>query len=554
MLVLFSSCIQLFAQQSDLPVRAIDSLIAAAMQPTDERGPGIAVYLQRKGSAPYRKVVGMANLEYGIPLTENSVFDLASVAKQFTGFAIAKLVLSGAIRLEDNVRQYLPEVPDFGTPITIAHLLNHTSGLRDVGELNGIGNFGGVFTATTALRIVSRQEALNFTPGTEHDYSNTGYVLLALIVERVTNESFVDWCQRNIFQPLNMASSFANDSPVRLVPNRAAAYYGSNGDFTFDQNNGMSLIGSSAVYSSLSDMERWMAIFSSDDQTLMDLMTTPGQLSDGTPVNYNFGLNLSTLGKRQLIYHSGSTPAGFRTLTGFLPEEGISLVILSNWGNLETIQHLAKPILTLLLDGATSNGNSDEANAKSEVSVPKSLLKLYPGSYLFNKERDVKITLEDGQLVVTIPGMGTAALTPRSSTNFFLPPMNSVLSFEVVDGEVSRIAITENEQEIGELRLANKVKESESFVRPDDVIGKYYSEELGQNFAIELREEKLYLSNASHGTSLLRQVSSMAFAVTAGWFHKIELRETPAGEITGFTINLGSRARNLFFNKTTSSN
>jgi CubicO group peptidase (beta-lactamase class C family) len=166
----------LFAQQPGLPVAQLDSLIANALKPAGSQGPGVAVYLHRQGSDAYQNITGMANLEYGIPLTEHSVFDLASVAKQFTGMAIAKLLKAEKINLDDDVRKYLPEVPDFGTTITLAHLLHHTSGLRDVGELYGVGNFGGEFTAETALRIVSRQLALNFTPGTEHDYSNTGYV------------------------------------------------------------------------------------------------------------------------------------------------------------------------------------------------------------------------------------------------------------------------------------------------------------------------------------------------------------------------------------------
>jgi CubicO group peptidase (beta-lactamase class C family) len=546
---LFASSTNLLAQEGGLPVAKLNKLIAEVLAPTGAKGPGVAIYLKREGAVPYRKVSGMANLEYNIPLTENSVFDLASVAKQFTGFAIARLVQTGEIKLTDNVRKYLPEVPDFGEPITLAHLLYHTSGLRDVGTLNGIGNFGGAFTATTALRIVSRQKALNFMPGTEHDYSNTGYVLLAVVVERVTGKRFVSWCQENIFQPLNMKASFANDSPVRLVPDRAVAYYGTESDFTFNQNNGMSLIGSSAVYSSLSDMEKWMAVFSGEDQSLTELMTTPGQLSDGTPVNYNFGLSFSTMGSYKLISHTGSTPAGFRTLTAYLPDEGISLVILSNWGNLNAIQELAQPIISMILDEAAAVGSEEAQEAVIEVSVPEDLLSSYTGTYLFNQEREVGITLEDGKLIIAIAGMQPTTLVPRSSTDFYLALMHSVLSFEVVDGKISRVAITEGEQEVGELRYVEQLKEQEKFVRPDDIAGKYYSEELGQNFTLDIQEEELYLTNASHGTSLLRQISSTTFIVSAGWFEKVELQTTSGGDISGFTISLGSRARNLQFKK-----
>ncbi len=551
---LFLTYASLQAQPAALPVADLDELIENVMQPAGAKGPGVAVYIKRGQAQPYRRAYGMANLEYGVPLTENSVFDLASVAKQFTGFAIAQLIQAGEIRLEDDIRQYLPEVPDFGTPITIAHLLYHTSGLRDVGELNGIGNFGGEFTATTALRIVARQNALNFPPGTEHDYSNTGYVLLAVLVERVSGKSFVSWCQENIFEPLGMKASFANDSPVRLIPNRAVAYYGTGTDFSFNQNNGMSLIGSSAVYSSLSDMEKWMTFFVDGDRALIDLMTTPGQLTDGTPVNYNFGLNFSMLGEHKLISHTGSTPAGFRMLTAYLPEKEISLVILSNWGNLESISELGKPIISMLLEKPADVATDKvEEVVNEEVRVPEDLLALYSGNYLFNKERDVLVAHEDGKLVVTVAGMEPVVLEARSLTDFYLAPMNSVLSFKVVEGEVDRVVITEGEQTVGELQVPEKVKALEEFERPDGVVGEYYSEELGQNFRVSLREGELHLSNASHGTSVLRQVSPTAFIVAKGWFQSLELQTTAAGDIAGFTLNMGSRARNLLFNKTTSS-
>lgn len=464
----------LYDQQPDLPIAQLDSLIAMAIKPVGDQGPGVAVYLHRRGSAPYQKVSGMANLEYGIPLTEHSVFDLASVAKQFTGMAIAKLVQAEKISLEEDVRTYLPEVPDFGTTITLTHLLQHTSGLRDVGELYGVGNFGREFTAEVALRIVSRQQALNFTPGTEHDYSNTGYVLLAIIVERVTGKSFVDWCQENIFAPLNMTNSFANDAPRRLIPNRATAYYGSNGDFSFNQNNGMSLIGSSAVFASLNDMAKWMSTFSAKENQLFDLMTSPGQLQDGSPVNYNFGLNVSDWEGHTLIEHSGSTPAGFRTFVAHLPEEGLSLVILSNWGDLEPIRDLGRPILSLIF-GSPSVPEATDTPEKT-VDVPLSVLEQYVGDYLFNQEREVKISLQEKQLLVEIAGMGASTLVPRSATTFFLAPMNSTLVFEMDGPKVSRVAIQEGSDEVGELRLEG---ESQVFVVPEGSTGDYYSEELG---------------------------------------------------------------------------
>ncbi|MEL6589057.1 MAG: serine hydrolase domain-containing protein, partial [Bacteroidota bacterium] len=154
--------------------------------------PGLAFALLHRGELIYQQTPGYANLEHQIPLNAQSCFDIASLAKQFTGLSVAILIEEGKLSLQDDVRQYLPEVPDFGHPITIAHLLYHTSGLRDIGELHAVGPYLDELTAKMCLEIVSHQQELNFVPGTENDYSNTGYVLLALIVERVSGTSFVD--------------------------------------------------------------------------------------------------------------------------------------------------------------------------------------------------------------------------------------------------------------------------------------------------------------------------------------------------------------------------
>ncbi len=534
----------LSAQRSDLPAAKFDKLIAKVLKPVDDQGPGVAIYVNRKGGVPYQKVIGEANLEYGIPLTEHSVFDLASVAKQFTGMAIAKLLQAGKLSLTDDVRKYLPEVPDFGAPITLAHLLHHTSGLRDVGELYRVGNFGEEFTAQVALRMVSRQKALNFLPGSEHDYSNTGYVLLALVVERITGQSFVKWCRENIFLPLDMKDSFANDNPDKIVPGRAVAYNGVAPGYSFRQDNGMSLIGASSVFASLNDMIKWMGLFGEQHSALREIMTTRGKLNDGTPVNYGFGLSLVSSGDRELITHSGATPAGFRTLMAHLPEENISIVILSNWGNLEPIPELAWPIISLLLDEAPVSPEKQEPESR-EV-VPGNLLQTYTGKYLFNQKREVGIVLREGQLFAEIAGMEPAILQPYSSTEFFLPPMNSLLVFEVVNGEVSRVIVREGEQKLGELRLAKK---ADKFKLPTNAAGSFYSEELDKAFAIEQQGETLHLVSAAHGSIPLRQLSATTFNSTTDVFSQLNLRTSPDGDISSFTLDLGSRARSLYFKR-----
>lgn len=543
LLLFLSTASSLSAQSSVLPTDKLDQLITELLLPVAEDGPGLALYLHQKEKGVYRSLRGKSNLEYNLPLTEQSVFDLASVAKQFTGYAIAQLELDGKIKLTDNIRDYLPEVPDFGTPITLQHLLHHTSGLRDVGELYGFGNFNGAFTATIALDIVARQEALNFSPGSEHDYSNTGYVLLALVVEKVSGQSFDSWCQENIFRPLGMNNSMANASPTTILPDRAVAYYGKGGQYSFDQMNGMSLIGSSAVFSSLADMSKWITFLAGDD-LVAKKMRTAGQLGDGTRVGYGYGLSIHQLGDQTLITHSGATPAGFRTLTAFLPALGIELVILGNWGNLEPVEDLGQPILSMLLENLKAVDPVTEEDDNTSIVLPAAVIERYTGEYLFNGERPVTISRDGQQLLATVAGMGTVPLEARSERTFFLEPMNSLLTVEIANDQVQKIRIQEGGQDVGVLTPVVGIK---TMLPPPVISGYFYSRELDQTFSLEVKDKALWLSSAKHGAHKLTQLTDLTFASQQGLFERLTLVLAPKGEVTHFTINLGSRARQLPF-------
>ncbi|HYR07540.1 MAG TPA: serine hydrolase domain-containing protein, partial [Longimicrobium sp.] len=189
------------AAQPDLAVR-VDSLFAAWNK---AESPGCAVGVSHNGRTVLSRAYGSANLEHGIPNTPATVFEAGSVSKQFTAAAIVRLAQQGKLSLDDDVRRHVPEVPDYGTPITLRHLLNHTSGLRDWGsvmQLAGWPRGTRIYTHAHALDVISRQKSLNFTPGAEYSYSNTGYNLLAIIVERVSGVSLNEFSRRELFEPL----------------------------------------------------------------------------------------------------------------------------------------------------------------------------------------------------------------------------------------------------------------------------------------------------------------------------------------------------------------
>src|SRR5215471_18391031 len=184
--------------------------------------PGCALAVIKDGQIAYERGYGMSNLEYGIPISPSSIFHVASISKEFTAMAIVLLSQHGKLSLDDEVRKYIAEVPDFGDRITIRQLIHHTSGMRDQWSLLEMAGWreDDVITEGDILELVSRQKALNFKPGEEHVYSNTGYTLLAIIVKRVSGQSLREFADANIFKPLGMTRTHFHDDHSMIVKDR----------------------------------------------------------------------------------------------------------------------------------------------------------------------------------------------------------------------------------------------------------------------------------------------------------------------------------------------
>ena len=266
---------------------AVDAIFAA----WDKSGsPGVALAVLHDGKVVYEKGYGRANLEHDIPITPETVFYIGSVSKQFAAAAIALLAHRGALSLDDDIRKHVPEVPDFGSTITIRHLVHHTSGLRDYLALREIAGEppDGTFGDAYVLALISRQKALNFPPGTEHLYSNSGYFLLSVIVKRVSGKSLRQFAAENIFQPLGMSSAQFRDDHTLPIKNRADGYApGVGGNGFRISNPNFDVVGAGGVYITIRDFLAWAENFYAPkigDRTWLDLLQTPGKLSSGAPL------------------------------------------------------------------------------------------------------------------------------------------------------------------------------------------------------------------------------------------------------------------------------
>jgi CubicO group peptidase (beta-lactamase class C family) len=305
-----------------------------------ETGPGCAYAAARDGHTLFARAYGMADLEHNVPLTPQSVFDASSIAKQFTAAAILLLVQDGKLRLNDDIRKYLPEMPDYGTPITIRHVLNHTSGLRDwigVEELAGHTQPRRYYNNSDVLEIAARQENLNFTPGQRWAYTNTGYILLAIIVRRVSGSSLAEFTRERLFKPLGMDSTQWSDDSRRIVKNRAIGYQRADRqkvDSGYIKPVPMGIgdqYGSGGLLTTVSDLLIWNEAL--DAGRLGPFVTGElqrrGVLNDGRVLGYGAGLFLPKYKGHAAVWHGGDL-AGYRAELERFPESHLSIAVLCN--------------------------------------------------------------------------------------------------------------------------------------------------------------------------------------------------------------------------------
>jgi CubicO group peptidase (beta-lactamase class C family) len=300
--------------------------------------PGCTVGVSRDGRPVLTRAYGMADLEHGIANEPDSIIEGGSLSKQFTAAAVLLLVQQGKLALDDPARKYLPELPDYGTPLTVRHLLTHTSGLRDWGSIEGIAGWprtSRVYTHAHVLDIVSRQRSLNFPPGSAYSYSNTGYNLAAILVARVSGKSFAAFTREMLFEPLGMTRTSWRDDFTRVVRDRSIAYdVSATGAVSMDMPF-ENVHGNGGLLTTVGDLLKWNenAVHAKvGGRGLIDLQRETMKLASGEKIEYAFGLRISSWKGVPEVSHSGST-AGYRAWLGQYPTSQLSVAVLCNAGN-----------------------------------------------------------------------------------------------------------------------------------------------------------------------------------------------------------------------------
>ncbi len=528
--------------QSARRERQVDSLFA---EYAVGLSPGAAVAVVRDGRVLLTKGYGYANLEHRTPITPATVFDVASVSKQFTGLAVAMLVDQGRIKLTDDIRKYLPELADVGRVITIDHLVHHTSGLRDwPGTLRLAGwQFDDVISFRQILTFAANQRTLNFVPGSEYTYSNTGFNLLAEMVSRVTGTSFRAWTNEQLFRPLGMEHSHFHDDHREVVANRAYGYGRTPTGMEAITNN-LTALGSSSLFTTVEDLARWVMNF--DDPKVggpkaMALSRTKGALNNGTQIPYAFGISHGQYRGRPTLSHGGSW-AGFTTAVLHFPEQHFGVIVLAN-SPIVPSSRLANFIADFYL-GAELGPQAvpaDPVGSAPTVEAEAEALDRFPGLYRFGPGQYLRIVRNGDRLTAATLPLPDAPMTPKSDSSFWLPGYNASLIFHAGDSIVA---------EFRGLR-SPKLPDAAPMTAAElpQFAGAYWSDELATLYQVEVKDGGLVLRHRRHGIIPLTWLWEDDFGGAAGSMRSVEFRRDNVGRITGFSVFIDERSRDIRFAK-----
>lgn len=501
--------------------------------------PGCAVGASRNGEPVFQNGYGMANLELDVPITPSSIFHVASVSKQFTAMAVLLLAREGKLSLDDDIRAHLPELPDYGHRITVRHLLTHTSGLRDQWDLLFMarGRFEeNRITEADVLEIVGRQKALNFVPGSEYLYSNTGYTLAGTIVRRVSGKSLREFADERIFRPLGMASTHFHDDYTMVVKGRAAAYAMRAGGRWHVSLPNYDTYGATSLFTTVGDLLKWEANFAKrqvGDERLFTEMTASAALANGDTTGYGLGVATQVYRGARLLGHGGAD-AGYRTWSGRLPEYGLEVVVLCNASSANPVA-LARGVIDVLAAGKLA---PQAEPVRAAVALTRDQLAPLAGVYAHPVTgAPTFVTLRNDTLV--LGRINGPVLVPLSASRFRVSGQPVEVEFA---GEtmVSKLLDWPGGTSTTQRRVST-VRRSRADL--EGYAGSYYSEELGAAYDVTATDSTLVLKTRWGTERTVRPAYGDTFA---GDFLLTFVRR--GGRIDGMVMGSG-RVRGVRFTR-----
>ena len=523
----------------------IEKSIDSVFKKYDTRtGPGAAVLIVKDHQIIFKKGYGMANLEYDEPVTPTSVFDIASVSKQFTGYAISTLIQQGKISEDDDIHKYLPDVPQYAHKITIHNLIHHTSGIRDWPmTLNLAGwRWDEGFLFEDIMRMVKYQKNLDFEPGSKFSYSNTGYNLLAEIVHKVSGKPFPQWVKENIFTPLHMNSSIVMSDHQKVIKRLATSYYG-NGDGAGKINDALIAYGSSSIYTNTEDLAKWVVFFQKGIESkdpVIERMLQTDLLTTQAKNTYAYGLFIDVMdhGLRSISHDGGW--AGYRTLIKNYPDEKFSIILLSNAADFDVDANASGIAKVFLKDKIKAGPQKENLQNAPTVKVNEKQLEKYTGSYQLGTAWYVTFTVENGNLMVQANGEDKFPTDAKSDSVFWVQGYGSSFTFR----DIKDKAYTTRYRNIIAKRI---VPISVTINQLNAYVGKYHSEELEIDYKVTLDNGRLSIYQIRLGDVPLDPDLGIndQFSTRIG---SISFTRDAQGKVNGLNVS-GGRPKNIRFVK-----
>ncbi|MFW5757202.1 MAG: serine hydrolase [Bacteroidota bacterium] len=517
--------------------------------------PGGAVMVIREGEVIYEKAFGMANLTHNIPFEINTPTNIGSTSKQFTAMGIALLEERGLLSVNDDIRKYIPELPDLGDTVRIRHFLSHTSGYREY--LNALMMSGRQIADPIRfgeiILLVQNQPELQNKPGESYNYNNTGYALLAEVIERVTGEDFTEWMKQNIFSPLGMNHTMVRKDPTQIIKGSAQGYSKTEEGNYIEQRDIYASRGAGGIYTTLPDLEKWIRNFSQPvvgDADLMEKLQTPFLFNNGDTMKYAYGLAIGELNGLKMIEHGGADVA-HRSMLMMFPEIDGAVVTQSN--NSDFSGQIARKIAGIFFadvmiieeDEQTTAEVTDPDDFEYEVEKFDEMA----GRYAMEDAPDfiLEFRREKDKILAQATGQPEFELFASSDSTFYLKVVEASITFHRNQfGKVEQITLHQNGN-----HLANRVHEPAWQPAEEDInqyLGKYFSMELEAFYSISMNEEgKLVLQHRRMDDLPLKAEEKDVFTATFP-IPNLKFIRNDQDDVTGFEASSG-RTLGIVFEK-----
>jgi len=511
--------------------------------------PGCVLAVIKDGEFIYKRGYGMADLERGMPITAESIFDIGSTGKQFTATVIAILAKQGILALDDPISKYLPEMPAYANKITIRHLIHHTSGIRDYLTLMNLRGMlvENIYAEDLLLDLITRQKGLNFKPGNEYLYSNSGYFLLGAIAQRVTGKHITEIIKEHILAPLGMKHTTFNKDYRPIVKHRAMSYDLGEEDGTFI--NAVALsggFGDGALLTNIEDLLLWDCNFYNNklnnaQADLLDQLHNTGRLNNGKPINYAFGLVVDSYNGQKIVQHGGSW-AGYRTEMMRFPDQRFTVICISNLGSVNPIS-LCQQVADMYFEDIFTARKERKSLHAQTTSSPKTLsgseMESFTGIYQ-GKQSTLDIFVKDDKLFfsngarnyqIHLLGKKKFQLEQRPVFLSFLGKQNEQIAIDKIVGHIIKLK---------RVQTKRYIPQSLSIYT-----GEYYSPELDIRYTITTQDNTLQLKRTPFDKlNPVYPFTEIAFLCDVG---EMRLRYKD-GMVKGFTLN-AERVANIKFRK-----